>query len=629
MATDDHLHLSIYLGARWTAAVASVGSRTWPVTFDGQTRIPSGVWIDPQTGSATVAASGLAAAASRPDGYIPDPLTVMRITPDDADTRPLTAVTELLAYVANTTSAQAGSAVAALTVTTPQPWGPKSRQRLAHAATAAGLPEPAIVTTAAAAAAVAPGELENQAGRLVLVCAIGDDFPHLTVLDTANQYTQLAATTARDPDVPGIDHALAATTRQRLGVEDTSDGLDWQTTAEISRARTALAGIARTPVLLPGHTDPVVLERADLAKASQPHLDRIAPALRQALDDAAIDQADIAATVLVADDATVSAAEAALTDAGLTPRTNLTQPDQLASGAARLTRATHPSAGPTAATTRLPRARLTVSSLTAVVVLAAASVALLLQTVSTADISTISTIIVGVRLPVSQLALAAVLAATAVVAAAQLAPTTWLSPQGMNDTASTGYLLRRSYLGAAAAGLALAGLWGLGTGVGVGWTDPAYLRWTLTAATPIAACAVVTAAVSPRVPAARLGDWLPRMRPPVWPIAVAAAGVYLVRSAYTLTFPTNLTGFPALTASVGAALLGAATAATVTHRLGIRLALGFILVPGYALVVSVNTIGYLTATYVAALLWWHLAATARTVREAAPDNFITRWLTEI
>ena len=280
----------------------------------------------------------------------------------------------------------------------------------------------------------------------------------------------------------------------------------------------------------------------------------------------------------------------------------------------------------TAATTRLPRTRLTIGSLTVVAVLATASVVLLLQTVTTADISTIAASVVGVRLPVANLALAAAIAATAATAAAQLAPTTWLSPQGMNDPASTGYLLRRSYLAAAAAGLALAGLWGLGTGVGVGWTDPAYLRWALTAAIPIAACAVIIAAVSPRIPADRLGDWLPRMRPPIWPIAAAAAGVYLVRAAYTLTFPTNLTGFPGLTAAIGAALLGAATAATATRHLGIRIAVSLILVPGYALVVDVTTIGYLTATYVAALIWWHLAATTHTLREAAPDNPLSRWL---
>jgi hypothetical protein len=198
----------------------------------------------------------------------------------------------------------------------------------------------------------------------------------------------------------------------------------------------------------------------------------------------------------------------------------------------------------------------------------------------------------------------------------------------MTDQTSTGYLLRRSYLAAAAAGLALAGLWGLGTGVGVGHTDPRYLRWALTAAAPIAACAVIIAAVSPRIPASRLADWLPRMRPPIWPIAAATAGVYLVRAAYTLTFPTDLTGFPGLTAAIGAALLGAATATTITRHIGIRLAISLILVPGYALVVAVTTVGYLTATYVAALVWWHLAATAHTVCDTAPDHPLARWLTK-
>nr|WP_296072751.1 hypothetical protein [uncultured Actinoplanes sp.] len=257
---------------------------------------------------------------------------------------------------------------------------------------------------------------------------------------------------------------------------------------------------------------------------------------------------------------------------------------------------------PTAATTRLPRTRLTIGSLTTVAVLAAASAALLLQTVTTADVSTISTRIVGVRLPIANLTLAAAIAATAAVAAAQLAPTTWLSPQGANDSATTGYLLRRSYLAAAAAGLALAGLWGLGTGVGVGWVDRQYLRWAFTAAIPIAACAAIIAVVSPRIPAAQLGNWLSRMRPPAWAITAAAAGVYLVHAAYTLTFPTGLIGLPGLTAAIGAAAIGAATAATATRHLGIRIAICLILVPGYALVVDVSTIGYLTSTYLATLL---------------------------
>jgi len=625
MATGD-LHLSIHLAARWTAAVVTVAGRTWPVAFDGQTRLPSGVWIDPDTGSILVATAGLAAGTAHPNAYLPDPMAALRTAPTDADSRPGAAVSALLAHVANTASVQAGVGVSTLTVTTPQPWGPKSRQRLTQAATTAGLPEPAVVTAMAAAAAASPRTDEARAG-FVLVCVIGDDYPHLAVLEATDRYTQLAAVTVRDPDAPGIDRAIADAIRHRSGSgTDVPPELDWLTGFEIDRARTALIATSRTPALLPGHLAPVIVEQADLDKTTRPHLDQLVPALTQALADADIDQGDITTTVLVAYDATASAAHTALTDAGLPQPTVLTQPEQVAAGAARLAGATHTVETPTAATTRLPRTRLTLASLTAVAVLAAASVVLLWQTVTTADISTIAVTVVGVRLPLTNLALAAAIAATAATAAAQLAPTTWLSPQGLNDPASTGYLLRRSYLAAAATSLTLAGLWGLGTGVGVGWTDPHYLRWALTAAAPMAASAIIIAAASPRIPATRLGDWLPRMHPPVWPIATAATGVYLVRAAYTLTFPIDLTGFPGLTAALGAALLGAATAATATRHLGIRIAVSLILIPGYALIVTVNTIGYLTATYVTALAWWHLTSAAHTVREAAPDNPVTRWL---
>ena len=74
------------------------------------------------------------------------------------------------------------------------------------------------------------------------------------------------------------------------------------------------------------------------------------------------------------------------------------------------------------------------------------------------------------------------------------------------------------------------------------------------------------------------------MRPPIWPIATAAAGVYLTRSAYTLTFPTNITGNHGIVPAIGAAALGAATATTVTRLPWIRAATGAVLVPGYALV---------------------------------------------
>ncbi|WP_189080504.1 hypothetical protein [Mangrovihabitans endophyticus] len=198
--------------------------------------------------------------------------------------------------MANTASVQAGTAVASLTVTTPQPWGPKSRKRLAQAATAAGLPEPAVVTAMAAAAAASP-PTDQARGRFVLVCIIGEDYPHLAVLDAQDRYTQLAAVTVRDPEAPAIDRAVADLIRMRSGPGvDRPTDLDWRTGLEVDRVRTELTGASRMPVLLPGHAEPVVADGADLDKAARPHLDQLVSALTQALADADIDQGDITTT---------------------------------------------------------------------------------------------------------------------------------------------------------------------------------------------------------------------------------------------------------------------------------------------------------------------------------------------
>ncbi|MEV7628840.1 hypothetical protein [Actinoplanes sp. NPDC089786] len=613
------LDLSIHLTGRWTAAVVTAGGRTWPVTFDGQTRIPAGVHIAPDTGAVLPAAAGLAAGAADPGNYLPDPLAALR-TSADTEPGPAAAVSAVLAHVANTAATQGGAPIDTLTLTTPYPWGPKSRQRLTLAATAAGLPAPAIVT--AAAAAVGAVAVAGQAPRFVLVCSVADDFPALTVLDTANQYTELAATVVRHPDAPGIQETIAELVRQRSDpATPAADGTDWRTAAEINRAREALTGEVRAAVLLPEQTAPVVIDLDDLGKAVRPHLDRLPAAVTDVLADADIDLADITATVLVATDATASLAHAALGGAGLPTAVLLSQPVQLAAGAAQLTAHAHPPTAVTAASTHLPRTKLTLTNLAGIAVFSVASAVLLIQTLRTADINTIFSEVRGVRLPIENLGLAAALAATAAITAAQLAPTTWLSPQGLADPPSTGVLLRRSYLAAAGCGLAIAGLWGIAAGVVLDFQDPAYLRWTLTAAAPIAICAMIIAAVSPRIPADRLTTWLPRMRPPIWPIALAAAGTFLVRWAYTTTVVRSEFPFLYGIAAIGAAALGAATAATVTRQRWAQVTTGLILTPGYALLVTVHTIRYLTITYIAALIWWHLTATLRTLRDATPETF--------
>jgi hypothetical protein len=632
------VQLSVDIGAWWTAAVLYIDGQRHPVAFDGQPRIPSGIWIDPATSTLIPATAGLATAHQHPHGYVTDPLARLHTDPTPEHTDgydPTAGVSTLLAYVANTASLQAGAAITALAVVTPQAWGPRSRDRLSQAATLARLPTPHIVTAAAAAAAIASSDaITSPSGAYTLVCATADAGPTITILDAGTTYTQLAVADVRDPHAPAIDQALTdlAWERAHTGRDTPTPvlGHGWQTAAEIHHARTVLATQPRAPILLPEPYPAVVIDRDDLTGAAKPHLDRLDDTIDQALTDADLDHTGLTATVVIGDDATLTALHTALSEAGPPPAVITGQPYALADGAARLTHHHNPTAATTAtaATTRLPRTRLTVRSLAATAILAVCSIALLSQVVATADISTIGATITGVRLATENVSLAAALAALAAISVAHLAPTTWLTPAGMADETSTGILLRRSYLAAAATGLALAGLWGLGVGVGVGYTSGSYLRWALITAAPIAACAALIALVSPRIPAAQLPTWLTQLRPPAAAIALATVGIYLIRSAFTLTIPTNLIGFPGAIAAAGGALLGLATAGTATRQPLIRAITGCVLALGYALVTTVTTAPYLTITYITALIWWTLSATIRTIQYATPGatTTIRRWL---
>jgi hypothetical protein len=64
----------------------------------------------------------------------------------------------------------------------------------------------------------------------------------------------------------------------------------------------------------------------------------------------------------------------------------------------------------------------------------------------------------------------------------------------------------------------------------------------------------------------------------------------------------------------------------LVFQVEVAIAISLILVFGYVMIVAVTTIGYVTAASTAALLWWHLAATAHTVRDATRDHPLTGWL---
>lgn len=205
-------------------------------------------------------------------------------------------------------------------------------------------------------------------------------------------------------------------------------------------------------------------------------------------------------------------------------------------------------------------------------------------------------------------------------AVAHLALTTWLSgtPNSSAAEPATGSLIRRGYLTTAVGGVVVAALYGLATGTSVEHDYGPYLKWTLGAALPLAACAAVIAATAPRIPAPELPSWLARTRPAILHAAIATTGIYLMRAALTLTPPVDVTGMPGLLASAGAALIGVATALTATRNRTTRAITAPGLAIGYAIVVTYDTNSALIIGYLIALTWWATRLTAHTLRLAFP-----------
>ncbi|MER5338580.1 hypothetical protein [Micromonospora sp. NPDC002717] len=205
-------------------------------------------------------------------------------------------------------------------------------------------------------------------------------------------------------------------------------------------------------------------------------------------------------------------------------------------------------------------------------------------------------------------------------AVAHLAPTTWLAatPTASTPEPTTGSLIRRGYLAAAVGGAVAAALYGLATGTAVELDYNPYLKWTLGAAIPLTVCAALIAATAPRIAADALPTWLALTRPAVTHAIIAAIGIFLMRAALTLTTPIDLTGMPGLAGSLGAALLGAATALTASRSRMLRTITAPGLAIGYALVFSYDTSSALIVGYLVALTWWGLRLTAQTLRLAFP-----------
>ncbi|WBB69203.1 Hsp70 family protein [Micromonospora sp. WMMD812] len=623
---------SIDLSSTAIAVTVSREGARVPILIDGRLVMPPGVAISP-AGQLYAGLDSTAARSLPADHrFIDDPTDLLGKPahpsgPGHPD--PVDLLAAVLRHVGYHAANQVGQPATELTVTVPPSWGPRRRGQVSEAATRAGLPSPALVTAPAALAAYAASlGVTMPEGSCVLVCQADRHPATLTVLQAVGDgYRELA--THQLDDIPDLDHLItqrvvhAATadndalrTAIRQPANDNAEG-HIALLESVRAARHLLVDQDRAPILLPAPRQPTVITRDDITNAAQPLLDQIPRAVTELLDAADVDKAHLAAVVLRPAHALPALTDQLAQATGAAPAL-IDQPHALADGALALTAAHQPR--PRAAATRLPRIRLRISDLTGALLIGASSLTLLLQAVLTADITTVNTWVVGARTSLPQLGTAGALAMLTAFAVAHLAPTTWLAgaPTASTPEPTTGNLIRRGYLAAAVGGAVTATLYGLATGTAVEFDYTPYLKWTLGAALPLATCAALIAATAPRIPADALPSWLARTRPAITYTLIAAAGIFLMRAALTLTTPIHTNNTAGIAGSLGAALLGAATALTASRSRAIRTITAPGLAIGYALVFSYDTSSALIVGYLVALSWWGIRLTAHTLRLAFP-----------
>ncbi|MFI6263290.1 Hsp70 family protein [Micromonospora sp. NPDC051006] len=626
--------MSIDLNSSAVAATAIRQGTRVPILIDGRLVMPPGVAIGP-TGQLYVGLDSTAARSLPAQHRLVDNPTDLLGKPvrafDAVQPDPVDLLAAVLRHVGQHCAHQVGQPATELTVTIPPGWGPRRRGQVGEAATRAGLPPPTLVTAPAALTAYATMlGLHTPESSCVLACQADRHPATLTVLQTVGDgYRELA--THQLDGTPDLDHlitqrvvhtATADDDPLRTAINQPSDDNAEGRLALLESVRTArhlLVEQDRAPILLPAPRQPTVITRDDITAAAQPLLDQIPSAVHELLDAADVDTEHLTAVVLRPAHALPALADQLTQATGAAP-VLIDHPYALADGALTLTAAHQP--GPRAGAARLPRVRLRVSDLTGALLIGASSLTLLLQAVFTANITTVNTWVAGVRTSLPQLGTAGALAMLTAFAVAHLAPTTWLagSPTASTPEPTTGNLIRRGYLAAAVGGAVTATLYGLATGTAVEFDYTPYLKWTLGAALPLTACAALIAAAAPRIPADALPTWLALTRPAITYALIAAAGIFLMRAALTLTTPIHTNNTAGIAGSLGAALLGVATALTASRSRLLRTITAPGLAIGYALVFSYDTSSALIVGYLVAVTWWGIRLTAQTLRLAFPIN---------
>jgi hypothetical protein len=626
------IRLSIDCGSASAVAILAWPDGRWtPLLFDGAGQLAAEVYVEAD-GAVVVGAAARQRAATAPERFVPAPVRLLgtgRIIVGDGDVEVVDLVSAILRTVGEEAIAAAGRGVADVRLVVPAGSGPRWRTALRQAAHRAGLGQPTLVEAPVAAAQhlLATGT-SLTVGSYVVVCDFGGGFEATVLRRSPVGFEVLSTHDAADAGGLGLDEVLAdevAGLAEQAGQPNAGGVTAGQRLALLASARTAreeLAQRAAVAVALPAPRPAVVLNGVHWEALARPVLVRAAQVTREAVDAAGIRPDELAGVYAVGGAATPLAVRVLAEEAGL-PVQVVDQP-QLAAvlGAADANRPAGADGdrdgdGPVPGLPPPPGARRAV----AVLVPGVASLVLWAHFVASAEPSGNRSRGFGdpnfyLLANWGELAVAATFALVACLAAATLIASSLQAADRapMGGWGEPGGQIGTGLLAAAAAGLAVAGLYAVGGAVILGVANGPFLRWAVLPVLPVAAAAAVTAVLAARwgrIPAEGWHVWLIF---PVWSVVCAAVGVLVVQYSMTARVYPSGALLNGLVGRGGALLLGVGAALALVRSSRFRVIVAAPLGVFAAAIVSWPATGVLAIIYVAAVTGWWLQQVWRLVR---------------
>ncbi|WP_229716195.1 Hsp70 family protein [Mangrovihabitans endophyticus] len=573
-----------------------------PLSFDGQPVLSNAAHVS-ATGT-WVGATAWQQADTDPDGFVVSPLAAGDgpVVVAGAVMEPAELIVAALRRVASEATAVAGDRVADVRTVVPAGWGPRRRTWWRRACGKAGLGQVRLVEAPVAAAQrLAPPEAGAPAHWLMIDVGAGCEVS--VVRAVAGAGVEVLSTMA-DAQAGGdrIDAGLADLVLG-TGLEELPGGQRWTALASVRAAKHALAEQPAVTVLVPGQPSAVV-STAVLRQAAQPVFARAGELAAEAVANADLSVTDLDAVwAFGAATAVPGSADMIADKLGTTPQAS-EQPGLVAVSGAAGTAALPPEVTPRPAwMADLPPLRRVAGLLLPGLL----SLALFAHFVFAADFYN--------GTPQRQARFYYVLASWGeATVAALLALLMCLQAAGLIGAALHGQTAGgpapqrggpiSSGIGvAAAAGLAIAGLYGVSAAVYFGKPVSDPLRWTLTPLVPVVVCAAVLAGLAWRYRPPG-GDWDGFLAFPPSSTVAGAAGIAAAAAAGRGHLPVWFNGWAWALGYAGGVLVGVALACTLTRHLALRIVaaplLGF-----FCALIAQSGLGILAVIYALAVAaWW-------------------------